>query len=90
MEQETTCNQPSAKATPQVLLTRQEACTFLGIRPRTLDDWRTQRALPCIARGRWIRFRRSDLEAFLEAHTLKPRENTPFRPRPRKTVPPAV
>ena len=54
------------------LLTKAEAAAFLRIKPRTLDDWRASKALPCIERGRWIRFRRSDLERFLNAHTVIP------------------
>ena len=55
------------------LLTITEACAFLKIKRRTIDDWRAAKALPCITRGRWIRFRRADLEAFLDAHTVEPR-----------------
>ena len=47
------------------LLTITEACAFLKIKRRTIDDWRAAKALPCISRGRWVRFRRADVEAFL-------------------------
>jgi excisionase family DNA binding protein len=63
------------------LFTKSEAAAFLKIKIRTLDDWRAAKALPCIERGRWIRFRRADLESFIAAHTIQPRTATPFRPR---------
>lgn len=63
------------------LLTITEACAFLKIKRRTIDDWRAAKAIPCIERGRWIRFRRSDLEAFITAHTTQPRTVTSYRPR---------
>jgi excisionase family DNA binding protein len=65
------------------LLTITEACAFLKIKRRTLDDWRNAKALPCIERGRWIRFRRSDLDAFLSAHTVQPRTAPAYRLRVR-------
>lgn len=51
------------------LLTRIDAAAFLSISPRTLDQWREQGALRTIERGRWIRFRRSDLEKFIQSNT---------------------
>jgi hypothetical protein len=65
------------------LFTKQEAAAFLKIKVRTLDDWRAAKALPCIERGRWIRFRRVDLENFIIAHTIQPRAASDFRPRRR-------
>ncbi len=53
------------------LLTKAEAAEFLGISPRTLDDWRAARALPCIERPGYVRFLKSDLEAFLQAHRVE-------------------
>jgi excisionase family DNA binding protein len=52
------------------LLTITEVCILLKIKRRTLDDWRAVRALPCIQRGRYVRFRRADVEAFLAACTI--------------------
>ena len=63
------------------LLTITEACAYLKIKRRTIDDWRAAKALPCIERGRWIRFRRSDLEAFIAAHTIQPRNVAACRRR---------
>jgi excisionase family DNA binding protein len=74
----------SAPATE--LFTKQEAAAFLKIKVRTLDDWRAAKALPCIERGRWIRFRRVDLENFITAHTIQPRTTTPLRRRVTRPV----
>ena len=72
------------------LLTITEACALLKIKRRTLDDWRAAKAIPCIERGRWIRFRRSDLEAFITAHTTLPRTAPAYRPRVRTIHKPAA
>ena len=74
---------------PAELFTKTEAAAFLTIKNRTLDDWRAAKVIPCIERGRYIRFRRSDLEAFLTAHTVRPRKTPAYRPRRQKTQPPA-
>ena len=45
---------------------------FLGIRPRTLDNWHSQGRGPRYVRaGRWIVYRVEDLEAYLESRTVK-------------------
>jgi excisionase family DNA binding protein len=69
------------------LLTITEACAFLKIKRRTLDDWRAAKAIPCVERGRWIRFRRADLASFIEAHTTQSRTVSKFRPRRRAFAP---
>lgn len=63
------------------LLTKAEAAKFLGIRPRTLDDWRKANAIACIERPGYVRFLRTDLEDFLQRHRREPRKATPFKPR---------
>jgi excisionase family DNA binding protein len=72
------------------LCTKTEAAAFLRIKNRTLDDWRAAKIFPCIERGRYIRFRRSDLEAFLASHTVQSREAATYRPRTRQTTPPTT
>lgn len=54
------------------LLTREQAAEYLGIKPQTLAVWAlTQRYnLPMVKVGRCVRYRRSDLEAFLERRTV--------------------
>lgn len=63
------------------LLTKKEACEILRIRPRTLDDWRADQSIPCIQRGRYVRFLRRDLEAFLASHRVEAKPRPAFRRR---------
>jgi hypothetical protein len=71
-------NKPACKG---ALFTKKEAAAYLGISPRTLDDWRTAKAIACIERPGFVRFLPSDLEAFLERHRRPERSVTKFRPR---------
>ena len=54
------------------LLTREQAAEFLGVRPQTLAAWVTAQryALPFIKVGRCVRYRRRDLEKWLDARTV--------------------
>jgi hypothetical protein len=58
--------------TEDPLLTRVEAGAFLGIKPETLSVWHsTQRySIPVVKVGRSVRYRLSDLKAFLQARTI--------------------
>jgi len=69
------------------LLTKAEAAKFLGIRPRTLDDWRAANAIACIERPGYVRFLRTDLEDFLQRHRREPRKVSPFKARVASTQP---
>ncbi len=69
------------------LMNKREAAAYLTIAVRTLDDWRAAKRIPCITVGGIIRFRRSDLDNFLAAHTTQPRDATAFRPRRRAQSP---
>jgi len=58
----------------QELLTREEAAELLGIRPQTLAAWKClgRQGPPYVRVGmRAIRYRRSDLEAWLAARTVQ-------------------
>lgn len=57
------------------LLTPDEAATFLGVEPSTLACWRSTKryALTWIRVGSLVRYRRSDLEQFLESHAERPK-----------------
>jgi predicted site-specific integrase-resolvase len=49
------------------LLTDQQAAAILSVEPRTLRLWRNTRSLPYIRiTSKVIRYRRSDLEAWLD------------------------
>lgn len=63
------------------LLTKQQAADYLGIAPRTLDDWRAAQAIPCIERPGFVRFLLADLEAFLAKHRIEARTTTTFKRR---------
>lgn len=55
------------------LLTRAEAAEFLGVKKSTLDCWgyTGRHNLPFIKKGgKYVRYRLSDLQAFLDAGTI--------------------
>lgn len=54
------------------LMNQAEAAAFLGVRPRTLEDWRARRVGPKFIsyNSRSIRYRPDDLVAFLAARTV--------------------
>lgn len=61
----------TATSKPPELFNKAGASAYLGIKNRTLDDWRAARLIPVIQRGRYIRFLRSDLDAFIASHRVK-------------------
>ncbi len=54
------------------LLSNLDAAAYLGVTPRTLEVWRcTKRhAIPYIKVGRLVKYRRTDLDAWLKAQTI--------------------
>lgn len=54
------------------LLTRVEAAKYLGISPITLANWVStkRQVVPCVKIGRLVRYRLSDLEAFVESRRV--------------------
>lgn len=57
------------------LLTTAEAAQVLGVQPQSLAVWRLRgENLPFIKVGRLVRYRRSDVEKWLEAQTISVRE----------------
>jgi excisionase family DNA binding protein len=54
------------------LLTEQQAAAVLGIKPTTLQVWRStaRYALPFVKVGRLVRYRRSALDQFLNKRTV--------------------
>lgn len=59
----------TAPATANELLTVNEAAIYLGVAVQTLHNWRStgRYRLPCLRVGRLVRYRRSDLDAWLES-----------------------
>lgn len=54
------------------LLTRQDMMTYLSISSATLHRLMKSGAFPYIKMGRRVLFRRADIDAYLEAHLVKP------------------
>lgn len=63
---------PTSIFTSQTLLSRSQAAEHLGIKPQTLAVWAcTHRYnLPYVKIGRRVMYRRSDLEAFVNANLI--------------------
>jgi len=61
------------KAAPPTreLLTRREAAAYIGVSEQTLAIWKcsSRYDLPVIKVGRLVKYRRSELDAFLRRHT---------------------
>lgn len=54
------------------LLTNDEAATYIGVTPRTLEVWRCKGRYPIayVKVGRLVKYRRAALDAFLESRTF--------------------
>lgn len=54
------------------LLTQEQAAEILGVSPGSLEVWRSTRryAIPYVKVGRLVRYRRSDLEQWLQSRTI--------------------
>jgi excisionase family DNA binding protein len=60
-------------ATKPPLLTNAQAATYLGLKPHTLDVWRSTKRvkIPFVRIGTNVRYRQEDLDRFLEKNTVK-------------------
>jgi len=56
------------------LLTRTEAAEYLGVSPKTLAMWQCTRRypLPVVKIGRLVKYRKTDLDAFIESRVVEP------------------
>ena len=52
------------------MMTRREAAAYLGLRPATLEAWASRGSvnLPFSKLGRLVRYRKRDLDRFIEAN----------------------
>jgi hypothetical protein len=53
------------------LITTKDAALLLAVSPRTLEAWRLRGGGPryvCLTNGRTVRYRKSDIDAFIVAH----------------------
>ena len=57
---------------PERLLTEDEAADLLANKPQTLSVWRTTKRydLPYVKVGRNVRYKLSDVQAFIERNTV--------------------
>lgn len=58
------------------LLTVRDAAKFLAVSVSTVYGWAWQRKLPFVKVGRALRFDRTDLEDFIRANRVEPREKS--------------
>ena len=66
---------------PETLLTAPETAQYLRCSLRTLDRERADgRGIPYVRIGGRIRYRRADVEAFVEAHVRSRADGEPFLP----------
>ena len=54
------------------ILANDAAAAFIGCTPSTLRSWVAEKRVPFIRLGRLVRFRRADLEDFLESNLVRP------------------
>ena len=66
MPKRTTSSKPASPAGPE-LLTLAQAAEYLNVSERTVLRCRYERRLPFVKLGRSLRFKRADLDAFIEA-----------------------
>lgn len=61
-------SEENSVSNPSQLENQDQAAAYLGLSPRTLECWRLTGAGPVYIKvGRRVRYRRSDLEAWLDA-----------------------
>jgi excisionase family DNA binding protein len=52
--------------------TNDEAARYIGVTPATLRVWVSRRRVPFVRVGRLVRFRRSDLDKYLDRNLVSP------------------
>ena len=65
-------NRNSKHETKTALLDEKQSADYLGVNPKTLTAWRTNKRYPLqyIKVGRLVRYRLEDLEQFLVSRTI--------------------
>lgn len=63
---------PGAARTVSEMLTPEQAAEYLGLKPQTLAVWRStgRYSIPFVKVGRNTRYRKADLDKFLEQRTI--------------------
>lgn len=64
---------------PDELLTETETAAILRVKPQTLTTWRCRRTVPLafVKVGGSVRYRRSQIDAFISARTVSPAKAGP-------------
>jgi excisionase family DNA binding protein len=59
------------------LLTRRQAAAYIGVQPHTLAVWACthRQPLPYVRIGRLVKYRKADLDAFIESNICSPSQN---------------
>lgn len=65
-------NQTVSQVLPGGVLDNDAAAEYIGCTPDTLRVWVSKRRVPFIKVGRLTRFRRADLDAWLDARLVLP------------------
>ena len=65
------------KKDTEILLNTSEASAYIGVLPGTLEAWRCTKRypIPFIKVGRLVKYRKSDLDNFLDERTVNGRSN---------------
>ncbi|HJK93264.1 MAG TPA: helix-turn-helix domain-containing protein [Polyangiaceae bacterium LLY-WYZ-15_(1-7)] len=66
---------------PARILTTADVARMVGVRPDTVQKWHRRQGLPAFRVGRRLRFRRREVEAWLERRAAEPRAWTGHRRR---------
>lgn len=53
------------------LLTKEQVCEMLSISRPTIDRWMADKAITFIKVGKCVRFRKEDIESWLDKKTIK-------------------
>jgi predicted DNA-binding transcriptional regulator AlpA len=65
--------QPTSPKPKSTLLSQDETALFLGVSKNSLEKWRSERRGPVYVKvGRLVRYRLSDLEAYLTNREVQP------------------
>lgn len=72
MHYKSTDGTPAITKSQNNLLDTGPAADYLGVTPRTLEVWRCvkRHAIPYIKVGRLVKYRQTDLDAWLESRTI--------------------
>lgn len=53
------------------LMTQKDVAAYLGVTIRTVASYKAKGVINCVQRGRWVRFKKEDVQAFLDSHYVQ-------------------